>query len=107
MIVSSGNQVEYCFISEALEAIRGVRRIANKSVLPSGSCTARFNSTPGKMSYGSQEGAWTSLDDWFDDAPQIEMKEDVVGLGGYGKTLTVLFTDQVLNAEGVDDDEDW
>ena len=29
------------------------------------------------------------------------MNEDVVGLGSYGKTLTVLFTDDVL-----DDEED-
>ena len=30
------------------------------------------------------------------------MKEDVVGLGSYGKTLTVLFTDEVIDEE---DDE--
>ena len=36
------------------------------------------------------------LDEWLDGAPRMEMKEDVVGLGHYGKTLTVLFTDQVV-----------
>lgn len=44
------------------------------------------------------------LDDWFDGAPQVEVNEDVVGLGSYGKTLTVLFTDEDLEDE--DDDED-
>ncbi len=38
---------------------------------------------------------------WFDGAPDIEMNEDVVGLGAYGRTLTVLHTDQ---ATGDDDD---
>jgi len=32
----------------------------------------------------------------LDGAPRIEIKEDVVGLGHYGKTLTVLFTDAEL-----------
>ena len=42
-----------------------------------------------------------SLKYWFEDAPDIEFQEDVVGLGHYGKTLTVLFTEEALN----DDDE--
>jgi hypothetical protein len=48
------------------------------------------------------------LDDWFDDAPEIEMKEDVVGLGSYGRTLTVLFTSEAIDVEEDDasDDED-
>ena len=66
--------------------------------------TARFNREAGNVSRGAQEGAWASLDDWFGDAPQIEMKEDVVGLGSYGKTLTVLFTEEAIEEEDEDDD---
>ncbi len=32
------------------------------------------------------------LHEWLDEAPRIEMKEDVVGLRHYGKALTILFT---------------
>lgn len=44
----------------------------------------------------------TSLKTWFENAPDIEMQEDVVGLGHYGKTLTVLFSNTALE----EDDED-
>lgn len=44
------------------------------------------------------------MDDWFEGAPQLEMKEDVVGLGGYGKTLTVLFTEEAFDDKEEDDD---
>ena len=39
---------------------------------------------------------------WLDGARDIEMNEDVVGLGAYRRTLTVLHTDQAI---GDDDDE--
>jgi hypothetical protein len=32
---------------------------------------------------------------WFDGVPKIEVKEDVVALGSYGKTLTVFHTSEV------------
>jgi hypothetical protein len=44
----------------------------------------------------------SALDLWFDGAPDIEMNKDVVGLGGYGRTLTVRHTDQAIG----DDDEE-
>lgn len=97
VVVSSGPTIEYAFVSERLLQVEGVRRIRKNSVLPSDSCTAKFNRNRSGSSPSATDGAWTSLDDWFDGAPQVEMKEDVVGLGGYGKTLTVLFTDEVLD----------
>jgi len=39
-------------------------------------------------------------------APAVEMEEDVVGLGSYGKTLTVLFTDEDLEPEDECEDDD-
>jgi hypothetical protein len=46
------------------------------------------------------------LSDWFDGPHDIEMNEDVVGLGRYGRTLTVLFTSEVLPDEDDRFDED-
>ncbi len=44
------------------------------------------------------------LSAWFDDGPDIEVNEDVVGLGRYDKTLTVLFADELVDQE--EDDQD-
>lgn len=102
VIVSSGGKVDFCFLSNALAGVSGVRRLAKGSSLPSASCTADFGRTAANVSAGAKEAAWASLDDWFEDAPQVEMKEDVIGLGSDGKALTVLFSDQALE----DDDDD-
>jgi hypothetical protein len=42
----------------------------------------------------------------FDGAPDVEMNEHVVGLGRYDRTLTVLFTDEVLDEEDEENDDD-
>lgn len=47
------------------------------------------------------------LDEWFDGAPRVEMNEDVVGLGHYGKTLAVLFTDEEIDETDEPDVGEW
>lgn len=103
VIMSLGNKIEWCFISDALTCCKGVRRFDKGSLIPPGSATAEFNQNQSNVLQGKQEKAWTRLDYWFDEAPQVEMKEDVVGLGHYGKTLTVLFTSEAIDNE--EDDE--
>jgi hypothetical protein len=40
------------------------------------------------------------LDDWFD-GPDIEISEEVIGLGEYGRTLTVLHAESLPDPEAV------
>jgi Zn-dependent peptidase ImmA (M78 family) len=105
VIVSSGTSVEYCFLSERLKDVKGLEWLKKGDLIAPGSTTAGFNKNPGNVSEARQDDGCCSLDDWFDGAPQIEMNEDVVGLGNYGKTLTVLFTEEAIENED-DDYED-
>jgi len=105
VIMSSGNKVEWCFISDALTCCKGVRRLDKGSLILPDSATAEFNQNQSNVLQGKQEEAWTRLDYWFDEAPQVEMKEDVVGLGHYGKTLTVLFTSEAIDSVSEEDEE--
>ena len=54
---------------------------------------------------------YATLEDWFD-GPDTEISEEVIGLGEYGRTLTVLRAeslpdpdDVVMRADGREDDE--
>jgi hypothetical protein len=104
IIVSSGDRVEYCFLSERLKDVKGLRWLKRGDLISPRSTTAGFNKNAANIDDGNQREGSCNLDDWFDDAPQVEMNEDVVGLGSYGKTLTVLFTNQDLEED--DDDAD-
>ena len=105
VIVSSGRQIDYCFMSDRIRDLRGITWIKKGDPLPSGT-TLDFNGDSSNIEEARQEEGTCSLDDWFDGAPQVEVNEDVVGLGSYGKTLTVLFTDEELEDEDENEDDD-
>jgi len=106
VIVSCGPRIEYCFMSEVLRDLPAIEWIRKSELLPNETATYTFNSDRNNVAVGAKAEAWTTLDLWFDGAPSIDMKEDVVGLGSYDKTLTVLFTSEAIRNEDEEDDFD-
>ena len=104
VIVSSGRHIDYCFMSDRIRDLRGIIWIKKGDSLPAGT-TRDFNDDASNIEEVRQEEGSCNLDDWFDSAPQVEVNEDVVGLGSYGKTLTVLFTDEALEDDENEDDD--
>lgn len=105
IIVSSGRTVDYCFMSDRARDIRGMTWIKKGDPLSSRTATATFNQDPNNVQNARTLEDSSSLDDWLDGAPAVECNEDVVGLGSYGKTLTILFTDEDLeNDDAYEDD---
>ena len=103
VIVSNGQQIDYCFMSDRIRDLDGITWIKKGDRLPSG-ITLDFNGDSSNIEEARQKEGTCFLNDWFEGAPQVEVNEDVVGLGSYGKTLTVLFTDEEM--ENDDEDED-
>lgn len=105
VIVGSNGAVDFCAMSDALRELRRLTWLKAGDPIPSSSATFKFQQTPGKIESSCQTEAFTMLDEWFDGAPRVEMKEDVVGLGHYGKSLTVLFTREPLDEEEAEEEE--
>jgi hypothetical protein len=103
IIMSEGNKVDWCFMSETLKNVKGISGIKKGSLLPLESTTAQFNKNHENISKARQDQGWTMLHHWIDGAPNFEMKEDVVGLGSYSKTLTVLFSEEIIEEAEEDD----
>jgi Zn-dependent peptidase ImmA (M78 family) len=106
VVLSSKNQVECCFVSEVLTGIRGVIPLRKGDPVPDRTPTARFNQDVLNHQTRNCDTATSLLSDWFEGAPGVEFNEDVVGLGKYGKTLTVLFASEIPNEDDASDDED-
>lgn len=105
IIVSEGATIAYWFASVAFKA-SGVDWIAKNTPLPD--CATRaFNAKPERVAAGERVEASTGLREWFGDGSDWEIAEDVVGLGSYGKTLTVLFGEDWPDpGDNEDNDED-
>jgi hypothetical protein len=101
VVCSVGDRVQFTFMSKALQDMRGLTWIRKGSGLPSGTATANFNRNEDNVRQGKRVSSTSTLDTWFDGGSTAELNEDVVGLGDYGKTLTVLWADSLPEPDEV------
>jgi hypothetical protein len=106
IVVSGARNVDYCFMSDSFREIKGIDWLRKSTVLPRSSVTYRFNSDPANVAHGGREDGESPLQDWFGGDLQVTLYEEVVGLGGYGKTLTILTALDLPDPEEIEEDED-
>lgn len=104
VIRSEGRTIDYAFMSDSLKDLSDLDWIRKGSPLPSGSVTAIFNADKSNVERAERAEGRSALQDWFNGPHRQEVVEEVIGLGSYGKTLTVL-TGMELPDELDNDDE--
>jgi hypothetical protein len=103
VIVSRNGCVEYSFLSESLQDVRGLEWLKKGSSIPRDSVSAALAADQSRVEAADSAEAWSTFDRWFDGAPECECREDAVGLGKFGQTLTILWSDESFP----DDDDDF
>ena len=91
IVISTGNKINYCFMSGALKEVKGLRWIRKGKPLSTNTTTFSFNQDRQRV-LGADRAEDDSADirDWFDGDLDLSINEQIIGLGNYGKTLTVL-----------------
>lgn len=105
IVVSVGNRIDHCFMSEALKTVDGIDWIRKREALPRNTQTFAFNQNAENVRRAVRTDGTSNLQDWFGGRHSIEISEDVIGLGSYGKTLTVLYDIDLPDAEDEEDEE--
>ena len=106
VIMSEGDRVICCFPSGPLEKLPGVRFGLRKGDPLPNSTTKSFNAKRENVASSAERDGATSLCDWFDDTRhEISLVEEVIGLGSYGRTLTVLSTECVPDPDEEEEPE--
>lgn len=106
VILSRGDEIEWCIMTKSFSECHGVYQLPKKSLLPKASATYAFNSNSSNVANGASREDYASLRTWFERARNVDVQEDVVGLGHYGKTLTVLFSNEPLEDDDENEDQD-
>ena len=106
IVISSGNKVDYAAMSRSLRDIDGIDWIRKNEPLPRDCVTRTLNSNPERVKRGDRVEGESDFQDWFGGALRIKVSEDAIGLGGYGKTLTVLHGIELPEDSDDDNDED-
>jgi len=92
VVVSKGAGVRYAFISEGFKKLARLEFLRKGSPLPP-TLTRRFNSDDSNVASGKRACEATTLRAWFGGDRHLELDEQVVGLGAYGFTLTIISTE--------------
>ena len=102
VIVSSGDEVAYAFLSESFKKLDKLTFLRKGGPLPA-SYTRDFNRNSDNVSAARTVCGQTTLADWFSCTRRLRLDEEVIGLGSYGFTLTVLSSEEL--AEDPDDED--
>ena len=105
IVVSKDELISYCFMSEQFKNLGQLRFLKKSTPLPLGTTTQIFNLDNENVINAKTMCGQTNLFTWFDGNETIKLDEEIVGLGRYGFTLTVLSSEEI-NTDTDDDVED-
>jgi hypothetical protein len=105
VIISTGKNVDYCLVSDTLKEIDGIDWIRKRELMSRNAPTFDFNQNVGKVRQPARVQGTSNLQDWFGGRRNLEINEDVIGLGGYGKTLTVLYGIEINDEDEANEDD--
>jgi hypothetical protein len=77
-------------MSEGLKEAKGLKWLRKGTPVPASTVTESFNARPENVRTGQKASGDGNLRDWMDSERGYSIAEEVIGLGQYGRTLTVL-----------------
>ncbi|GJM04878.1 MAG: hypothetical protein DHS20C09_08690 [marine bacterium B5-7] len=104
IVMSIDSVIEYCFMSDELKEFPGLSWIKKGSVVPKN--TRTLSLTKEQVQSGHRDEGESDLITWFRSDIDCEIYEEVIGLGAYGKSLTVLSCGDLPDPEAMDEEHD-
>ncbi len=90
IVVSTGLSIDFCAMSDALKAFQELEWLKKAQPVPRSSHTYTFNQNKKRVLEADRMEGISSIHAWYGAGPEWKLIEEVIGLGTYGKTLTVL-----------------
>ncbi|MDE2111108.1 MAG: ImmA/IrrE family metallo-endopeptidase [Alphaproteobacteria bacterium] len=109
VVQSCGDLIDFCFMSDRMLELKPRRWPRKGEPLSRASATYTFNRNPARVECSERTSAETDGDAWFGGLIcDIELFEETIGLGSYGRTLTIITTVDALDDDEEDAaDDDW
>ena len=106
IIISTGKTIDYCFLSDTIKSLPELTWLRKGTPIPKATATAKFNADPGRVANTDRTEVDIDIMDWLGGTRSVEAVEEVISLGSYGKTLTVLTCPSLVDETYQDEDED-
>lgn len=95
VVCSEKGKIHFAVMSPGLKQARDLTWIKRGAGVPGQSVTASFNKDESNIRHGRRASGESDLADWFHTDQSHALNEEVCGLGEYGRSLTVLWTDSL------------
>jgi len=105
IVVSTGATIDYCFLSETIKSLPQLTWLRRGMPVPRETATSRLNACPDRIAAADRTEAEIDIMDWLGGARSSAALEEVIGLGQYGKTLTVLTCASIRDETSRDEDD--
>lgn len=106
VVQSTDGVVDFCSFSEAMKDA-GVRWLRKGDLVPTDSLTAHFSGDRSRVDAADEDAVEAPLTRWFENARPLRAREEVIGLGRYGRVLSIITCPRIgLESEGYDDDDE-
>jgi Zn-dependent peptidase ImmA (M78 family) len=106
IVISTGPTIDFCFMSNTIKSLPQLSWLRKGTPVPHGTATAQFNADARRIADGDRADADVDIMDWLGGVRSVRAVEQVVGLGTYGKTLTVLTCPSLQDDTYGEDDQD-
>jgi hypothetical protein len=106
IIITTGPAIDFCILSDTIKSLPQLSWIRKGMPVPRDTATAKLNADPSRVANGERIEAEISVTDWLGGSRSVPATEQAVGLGSYGKTLTVLCCPSVQDEAFQEDDHD-
>jgi hypothetical protein len=106
VIISTGQMIDYCFLSEAMKSLPELSWLRKGTPVPKGTETARMNGHPDRIMEADRAANEIDVMDWLGGKRSVLITEEVAGLGRYGKTLTVLSSCAIGHEDEIEHGDD-
>ncbi len=83
----------------------GLNWIRKRELLSKNTATFAFNQDADRVRRADRTEDTSDLQDWFGGRHSLEITEEIIGLGSYGRTLTVLIAADLPDSEEIEEEE--
>lgn len=106
VVMSTGPYIDYCCLSNTMKTLPQLTWLKKGFPVPQRSETLQISGNPDRVARGDRSETEINIMDWLGGVRSAAGYEEVVGLGSYGKTLTVLTCPSLVDETFRDADEE-
>ena len=106
IIVSSNGIVDYCFMSETMKSLEGIDWLHKNTLVPSATITESILGKSEEEQREAHAEGEVDITAWFGGRRSVAAWEEVIGLGSYGRILTVLTCPDLIDDDYMDEVSD-